>query len=158
MSDVKAFQIAQRESKDEESFGDPIDVPLEFTDDDGNVTDTRVITFLSPNSTEFTYITMNLASHNQMFTAVAASLDIILGLIEDDTDRRWLGTALLDRENPLDIEYVTDIVLYLIEEWTARPTREPSGSSRSRQRTGKPSTAVRHRKPSARSTSAQSAS
>lgn len=159
MSDVKAFRISQRDASDADGFGDPIDVPIEFENEQGEVIESRTITFLPPNSTEFTLITMNMASHNQMFTAVAASLDVVVNLIEDEMDRRWLLSALLDRDNPLDIEYVTDIVLYLVEEWTARPTREPSGSRRSPQRTGSKSTAMRHRKASTtRSASRPSAS
>ena len=68
-------------------------------------------------------------------------------LDEDDYD------IIEDKLNEgVDLGLLTDIVSYLIEEWSARPTKPSSASSGSRKSTGKRSTAKRPAKAKTRST------
>lgn len=147
-TEIKTFQSSQDASKNSKSVAP--DIPV--------VIDGREIWFTGPNSTESTILLLHVSGSSNMMKAVAGSLDLVLGLIRDDMDRRWLENALLDRSNPLDIDLVTDVVLYLIEEWFTRPTQEQPESSGPPSPTGRKSTASRHRKASSPSTSAPAAS
>lgn len=147
-TEIKSFQSSQEESRDSEETAPDVTVKI----------DGREITFMGPNATESTFLMMNVSGSTNILKAVASSIDLILGLIKDDMDRRWLEQSLLDRRNPMSIELVTDVVLYLIEEWFTRPTQEQSTSSGPPSPTGRKSTASRHRKASSHSTSAPAAS
>lgn len=58
----------------------------------------------------------------------------------DDQSSSYLVNKLLERDNGFEIEEVQDILEYLVEEWTGRPTKSPSGSTRSQSRGGRKST------------------
>jgi hypothetical protein len=66
-----------------------------------------------------------------------------------DSDVRYFKLRLLDPHDPFDGGDICDIVLYLIEEWTARPTRKPSDFMPSQKSGGQKSTG---RRPAAAST------
>lgn len=145
---LEAFKVAQRDSEESTEVAEDVTIPIE--DPDGTV---RNVTFQGPNSTETTMLLMATSSATNILQGVAGCLDLILGLIDDEFDRRWMESRLRDRKDPFKIEDVTDIVLLLIEEWFTRPTQKQQNSSGSGSPTGKKSTASRHRKASAHSTS-----
>lgn len=145
---LDVFKIAQRESEESEEAAEDVIIPI--PDQWGNI---REITFRGPNTTETTMLLMLTSGPKNMLQAVASSLDLILGLIEDAADRRWLHSRLMDRDDPMSIMDVTEMVMLLIEEWFARPTQGQPDSSGSQPPSGKKSTGQRHRKASGHSTS-----
>lgn len=60
-----------------------------------------------------------------------------------DSDIRYFKLRLLDGNDPFDGGDVIDIVSYLIEEWTAHPTKQPSDFMPSHKNGGRKSTARR---------------
>lgn len=122
------------------------------------VIDGREVTFLGPNTEELTLLMTAVSDTGTLDSAVSTSLNIIFDLIEKPEDARWFKGRLLDRRDPLNIATVTDIVVYLIEEWFARPTESQSDSSDSPPSTGQRSTGKRRHGASSHSRSARTAS
>jgi len=56
-------------------------------------------------------------------------------------DASYFRRRLNDPDDPFDFEAMSDILVWLIEEWSGRPTTSPSDSSRWPQPTGSVSTA-----------------
>lgn len=71
---------------------------------------------------------------------IAGVIDFLHGVF-DDRGRKMLETRLMDRENPLDFEVIEDVLMWLVEEWSARPTVSPSDSAPSPRSSGRKSTA-----------------
>lgn len=70
-------------------------------------------------------------------TMVSEVLSFFFGMFDDD-DARLLRERM--RNGTLPMDAVSEIIEALIEEWSKRPTKSPSGSTQSRRRTGKNST------------------
>jgi hypothetical protein len=70
---------------------------------------------------------------------IAAMIDFFMGLLDKES-RRLLTRRLMDRDDDFEMEDVNDILNWLMEEWSGRPTRPSSASSRSRQNGGRKST------------------
>src|SRR5690606_35790194 len=122
------------------------------------VIDGREVTFLGPNTEELTLLMTAVSDTGTLDSAVSTSLNIIFDLIEKPEDARWFKGRLLDRRDQLNSATVTDIVVYLIEEWFARPTESQSDSSDSPPSTGQRSTGKRRHGASSHSRSARTAS
>jgi hypothetical protein len=58
----------------------------------------------------------------------------------DDVSHQHLTARLLDRRDSFGLPQVQGIIKWMVEEWTARPTQEPSGSTSSPPSTGSGST------------------
>lgn len=89
--------------------------------------------------------------------ASAAVMDVFWELLEEDT-RRHLRRRLLSRTDPFGLGDIMNIIEWLVEESTARPTQQPSASTPSRGTTGRPSTGSARQRASTRSTSTRTAS
>lgn len=76
----------------------------------------------------------------------ASEADMIAGIINffastlDKSSYRYVEDRLLDYEDPFGLEQVQDILEWLVEEWTGRPIKLPSGSTPSPGSTGDVST------------------
>lgn len=70
---------------------------------------------------------------------MAAMIDFFLGLLDKDS-RRVLTKRLMDRDDNFELEDVSDIMGWLMEQWSGRPTQPSSASSRSRANGGRKST------------------
>lgn len=93
---------------------------------------------------------------DQMGTFIA--LFIELG---DGPTQRYLQSRLLDASDSFDIESeggIMDMFEALVEDWSARPTKQPSDFQKSRRRTGPASTAPTRAKASTSSRSRSTAS
>lgn len=77
----------------------------------------------------------------------ATEQDMVAGIINffastlDKNSYGYIERRLLDYDDEFGIEQVQDILEWLIEEWTGRPTKLPSGSTPSPESTGHESTA-----------------
>lgn len=72
-------------------------------------------------------------------TAVAGIVDFIFGLVSDE-DAAHMQSRLMDRNDEFGLDQIRKILLWITEEWGARPTQRSSGSSRSRKPAGQKST------------------
>jgi hypothetical protein len=112
---------------------DSIDQPITFKVDDVEVRAYEP----SPGQMAMMYSALSdLSTDNQR---VAGIVDFFLGLLDGDS-RRVLAQRLMDREDPFELDELTEIMTWLIGEWSARPTRPSSASTPSPRRTGRKST------------------
>ena len=58
----------------------------------------------------------------------------------DDKSYTYIVNRLLDVDDDLGLSDVEDIMMFLVEEWTGRPTKSPSGSTPSQPDGGQNST------------------
>lgn len=70
---------------------------------------------------------------------IAAVINFLVGILDDRTNS-YIVNRLLDRTDPFGLEQVQDILEWLIEEWSGRPTQKSSGSTESPPSTGPSST------------------
>lgn len=70
---------------------------------------------------------------------IAGVVDFFAGVL-DRGSRDYLIRRLMDREDPFEVEQVEEIISYLIEEWSGRPTEQASDSHKSPPSTGTSST------------------
>jgi hypothetical protein len=96
--------------------------------------DEREMTAAPPTSGQLALFT---ASQSEGGIASIRALFDLLSWVLDDADYKVIETAL---EEGLDLDVITEIVQYLISEWSARPTSASTGSSPSRRSTGTRST------------------
>lgn len=82
----------------------------------------------------------SLSDHARDEKRIAGVVDFFFGLLDSD-QARILGARLLDRNDSFELEQITEIMGWLVEEWAARPTRPSSASSASPTSTGRKSTA-----------------
>jgi hypothetical protein len=88
---------------------------------------------------------------------IAGVIDFILGLLDEDSSQ-LLGARLMDRRDPFELDQLTAIMEWLVEEWSARPTQPSPASTPSRSSTGRRSTGSVHKMASTRSVSPSVAS
>lgn len=87
----------------------------------------------------------------------AAVMDVFWELLSEDT-RRHLRRRLLSRTDPFGLADIMNIIEWLVEESTARPTTPSSASTSSQETTGRRSTGTARQRASTRSTSPRTAS
>ena len=119
------------------------DVPVQILD--------REIVIHPPHTGAFIYLN-NLLGVNNPLQVAGGLIEFLCELVED-TDARWIGRLILDKESGFDVYDVEEILTDLIEDWGERPTTPASGSSPSQATTGKRSTANSRRVGSTRSAS-----
>jgi hypothetical protein len=100
-----------------------------------------------PTPAQFALFMASQGSNTEPTDQIAGVIDFFNGLLPDD-QRMLFRRRLLDRDDPLGLEMIMDVVAWLSEEWSARPTESPSDSTPQRQRTGTRSTAKRSSKAS----------
>jgi hypothetical protein len=69
-------------------------------------------------------------------------MGFFFGLFDDD-DQKALRGKMRDREHPLTVTLIGEIIEALVEEWSKRPTKSSPGSTPSRRSGGTKSTAKR---------------
>jgi hypothetical protein len=90
------------------------------------------------------------AKNRDVADSVAGVIDFFDGLLDED-GQALFHQRLLDRDDSLDFDIVSEIIEALFEEWSARPTQPSSASTSSRKSAGSRSTA----KPRSRATTSQ---
>lgn len=83
---------------------------------------------------------------------VAGVVNFLLSTL-DAPSKSYIAGRLLDRDDPFGMDELQEIMEYLVEEWSGRPTESPSGSASSQPAGGQKSTP-----PSLASTSSELAS
>lgn len=105
--------------------------------------DGREVKFYKPSSGQAS-IMMTMGGREMDVRQAGLFIQLFLELMDDDT-RRYFSGRLLDRNDPfsnLKAEGgLFDIWETLMEEWSARPTKQPSDFQPSRRSTGRSSTA-----------------
>lgn len=73
--------------------------------------------------------------HASIATQTAGAIDFFVNIF-DDMSHQHVVERLLSREDPLGLEQVQEIISWLMEEWSGRPTQPLSVSTQSRQSGG----------------------
>jgi len=107
-----------------------------------DLVDDREVTAHSPTSGQLTLFMAVAGDTIDTPEAMATSINFLFSLL-DPSDYSYLKRRLLKRDDPFGAKEIADILIYLIEEWSARPTQSPSDSPTSRSRGGRSSTARR---------------
>ncbi len=166
---TRSFTKAARKRADG-GRGEPIPFELKTGDpllDDGGeeVYDANGIVRLDPDTVKSNILTANPPTPEQLAIALAmgasefstiademaAALDIFRSVLSK-ADYRILVMRLRDPEDEVDLEMLSEIVEWLVEQWQDFPTQPPSASSRSAKPTGPRSTGRSPGKGSTRST------
>lgn len=66
--------------------------------------------------------------HTNMQTQIAGIIDFFVAVMDDDS-ASYVTDRLLSRTDPLGIEQVQEVMEWMIEEWTGRPTQPLSVST-----------------------------
>jgi hypothetical protein len=114
--------------------------------------DGEVYRSLQPTPGQTVMIMTAFGDRTSINERVAGTIDFFFGLL-DQPSAVALQHRLLDRNDPFELEQITEILSYLMEEWTGRPFTPPSGSTPSRVNGGQKSTASARRSESIRSVS-----
>jgi hypothetical protein len=135
VSIIREFTTAAREA---EPSGDD---PIEF------VVDGHECICYKPQASQFAVLMASISRQSDWPTQVAGVINFFASVL-DQPSHAYLTGRLLDREDPFGIEQVQEIIEWMVEEWTGRPTQSPSGSTQSR-----PSGGPRSMQPTHKSTS-----
>lgn len=114
-------------------------------DEDSPITfkhDGREVTFYEPSSGQQTLM-LSMGRGVQDGKSASTFLAMFFSMMEDDT-RQYFEDRLMDRLDGFDLESeggIFDIFEHLTEEWSARPTKQPSDYLPPERSTGKTSTA-----------------
>lgn len=111
----------------------------------------REVSLKYPGSGALAYLTATMSTVSDNLSAVGIIINFIASCM-DDEDARYLNQILLDSKSGFDVEDISEVAEYLLEEWSGgNPTSGSSGSSRPARTTGRSSTANSRRPASPRS-------
>lgn len=94
-----------------------------------------------PSTGQVAYLTMTTHKRQTFETQVSGIINFVMAIMDDET-AAYLSDRLLDQKDPFDIPQIQEIIEYLVEEWSARPTGSSSDSSESQAPSGSISTAT----------------
>lgn len=122
------------------------------------VHDGTEVTFFKPSSGQFMLMS-SIGVGNRDAKSMGTFIALFMEIMDEATQSYFEG-RLLDRRDPFDIDSeggIFEIWEYLVEEWSARPTKEPSDYQPPQRATGKRSTAPTRAKASTSSRSRSTA-
>lgn len=123
--DIKQFGDAARKSKDAGDDDDVLTVKILE----------REVDLHSPGSGSLAYLAMSIAGAGDDLMQTGQVINFIMSIFDDD-DARYVRGLLLDRNSGFDAEDIMDLAIYIVEEWSSRPTKPSTGSSQSARATG----------------------
>lgn len=130
---VKQFTTAAKaaEHDPEAVLGAPITIEM----------DGREVTFQGATQGQLAVLFAGASDTTSKTQNIASTINFFFSLVEDEDDVRYFKVRLLDRKDAFDADDVADIVMHLVEEWTANPTKQPSDFMPSQKSDGPKSTA-----------------
>lgn len=116
---MRQFHTAVKaHDKNEDSIGSVVQFEI----------DGQPFTATGPNSTQLAVYLAEVGGFSvETKDRVSAGINFFLDRFSGD-DRRYFQRRLMDRTDSFDFQDVTDIIEWLTEEWSARPTQSPSDS------------------------------
>lgn len=97
------------------------------------------ITAYRPDEAQFTVFIAAIGMGSTGTDGIAGIVNFLLSVV-DQSSKSYLTSRLLDREDPFSITDLQEIMEYLIEEWSGRPSESSSDSAPSQQTGGRKST------------------
>lgn len=121
--------------------------------------DGREVTFYRPGTGQEALM-LSMSQRDMEAKDAASFINLFFSLMDSDT-YKYFEKRLMDRNDPFDLDSeggIFDLFIGLSEEWSGRPTKEPSDYQPPQQATGKKSTASTRAKASTSSSSRSRAS
>lgn len=112
-----------------EEIVDDQEAPIEFKLDDVTLRAYR------PTQGQVAMAMAATGRHTNDQTRMAGIIDFFVEIM-DEQSHQHVVQRLLSRTDPLGLEQVQDIIMWLMEEWSGRPTQPLSVSTQSRQSGG----------------------
>jgi len=109
-----------------------------------------------PSNGQLAVLLASIASTQQWTHQVAGVINFFDAVLDDESSA-YITRRLLERTDQFGLDEVQDIIQWLVEEWSSRPTQPPSGSTPSPPKGGRKSTARTPRSTSSKSGLADSA-
>jgi hypothetical protein len=106
--------------------------------------DGRELRAYKPTDGQIAMTMASLGRHTSDGTKIAGIIDFFVTVM-DDQSHQYVVDRLLSREDPLGLLQVEEVLSWMVEEWTGRPTQPLSVSTPSRANGGrksKPRTSV----------------
>jgi len=98
-----------------------------------------------PGDGQLAYLMASTGKHQAASERVAGLVNFFVAVLDDDS-HSLIVNRLLDREDTFGLEEVQNIFEWMVEEWSGRPTKQPSdfqSSQRSAGQTSKRRTPVK---------------
>ena len=128
---MKSFSTAAKAAAHETD--PPVGPPITF-DIDG-----RQVTALAPTAAQMAVFMSAFAETTEIAVTITDSINFFHDRFQR-ADATYFKKRLLDPTDPFEFDQVTDILLWLVEEWSGRPTSSPSDSAPSQSNGGPTST------------------
>jgi hypothetical protein len=132
-TNVKAF-VTSANTEESAPAGEPITVSV----------DGREITFNAPDINQVVLLTAAMEGASTDAGLAATMLNAFMYMIDTDRDAAHIRGRLFNSRDKFDLGNVSEIMAYLLETWSNRPTGSSSDASPSRSNGGKKSKARRH--------------
>lgn len=92
-----------------------------------------------PSPGQVAYLLASMHKRAPLEQQIAGAINFCMAIMDHDS-ASYLSDKLLDPEDPFEIPQIQDIIEYLVEEWSGRPTEQSSDSSSSQEAPGPTST------------------
>jgi len=135
---MKQFITAVTANEDESAEG-WIDFEVAETDAKGEVQRTVGCRARRPSPGQVAYLTASIHKRAPLDRQIAGAINFCMAIMDEPT-AAYLSDRLLDSEDPFELPEIQDIIEYLIEEWSGRPTQQSPGSAPQAATTGSTST------------------
>lgn len=139
---MKEFETALAAASQEEDTASLDFVVVEITEaEDGSEQRVKVICHAYPPSEGQVLLLLADAVGRNRGTQdkIAAIVDFMVDVLDKESHDYIVG-RLLDRRDPFGVAQIEPIVMWMIEEWGGRPTKQPSDFAPSRKTGGQSST------------------
>lgn len=140
------LEIGKRASRDSDpAVGDPFEIimpPFTEEDDEGNertLVEGRTLKFAPPNLSRFMSLQISYELSESQFDIISNATAMLYSGLKND-DRAYVRRRFNNPEDPFGLDNIADMVMLMMETWSARPTKKASGSSSSRAKRGSTST------------------
>ena len=120
--------------------------------------DGRDIEMLPPSEGQVAILLAGASDLSSTPETVASAINFFMSLLRNREDITYFKRRLLSHDDNFGADQVAEIVQWLVEEWTARPTKQPSDYMPSQQSGGARSTGQRRHRASTHSSSGQTVS
>lgn len=143
---MKEFGVALDEFYAEENEKDDPGVPFKIAAYDNGrggenhySVDARDLLAFKPSEAQYAVLIADVSRHTTTQTKIGGVINFFDSVLDDDGSA-YVTRRLLERKDPFGLGDVQEIVEWLVEEWSGRPTRRSPGSTQSRSSGGQKST------------------
>jgi hypothetical protein len=116
VSTIKEFTTALKAVTDDQ------DLPMLFS------IDGHQLAAYQPTDGQLALLMSSIAAHTSVQTRVAGVINFFVAVMDDDS-ATYITDRLLSRSDPLGVDQVEEIMEWMVEEWTGRPTQPLSVST-----------------------------